>query len=73
MQVGKGGSNLYAQVVSGLIQLCPASSITADACVGSVCVVLQLLNSAKMSWCHSMKGVVGSLNMSSSCQIRLSV
>ena len=44
MHVVKGGSNLYAQVVSGLIKHCPASSITADACVGSVCGVLQLLN-----------------------------
>ena len=44
MHMVKGGSNLYAQVVSGLIQHCPASSITADACVGSVCVMLQLLN-----------------------------
>ena len=35
MHVVKGGSNLYAQVVSGLIKHCPASSITADACVGS--------------------------------------
>ena len=38
----KGRSNLFAQLVSGLIQHCPASSIIADACVGSVCVVLQL-------------------------------
>ncbi len=44
MHTVKGRSSLYAQVVSGLIQHCPASSITADACLGSVCVVLQLLN-----------------------------
>ena len=44
MHVVKGGSNLYAQVVSGLIKHCPAFSITADACVGSVCGMLQLLN-----------------------------